>query len=69
MQDETVSVIIMTVIILLFLTIGGYFFNKAQCDAKWEGSTFSHKYLFIGGCMVQTPDKGWMPAENVRNID
>ena len=68
MNDFLAAMIIASILIIGAVT-GGYFFNEAECDAKWEGSTFPHKYLFIGGCMVQTPEKGWMPSENVRNID
>lgn len=62
--SEAVIGVSVIVIILIILTAGYVGFAAYACGQSWPD--IPNRYNLIVGCMVETPEDGWIPAANYR---
>lgn len=54
--------------VVLLLT-GAYAMDAEQCHSQWSKSGMLSTYGPIQGCLIQMPDKTWIPADRYRNVN
>ena len=68
MDRELWAIIGVAVGALAIIVAVGLWLSSASCSAKFEGSQLQHRWSLMGGCRVNTPEQGWITAENYRVI-
>jgi hypothetical protein len=66
-ENQTGCVII--VLVLLFITAvfgASYMVKSYRCSSGFAESNLESRYDIFVGCLVKTPDQGWIPAHNYR---
>lgn len=54
------------IVIVLAFTIGTLQIRAYTCQKAWANSGMTSEWQFGAGCMLQLPDKTWIPARNYR---
>jgi len=54
---------VIAVIVVIFY-VGYMGFSAYACGQSWPD--MPHRYELVVGCMVETPEDGWIPAANYR---
>ncbi len=67
MREVLIGLVVIFAVFMGLLFIA-YHMERAECRAKWESSTFEHRYSFFGGCQISKDGKIWLPSENYREI-
>lgn len=61
--------IIPGILFCVLVIFGAYSLDAHQCSSQWDRSGMKSSYGPIQGCMIQMPDKTWIPADRYRNVN
>lgn len=69
-RGSTDAIGILAYLILMVIVVAiSWFFKSWSCSSKWEYSGMQTSWGPVKGCLVQTPNGYWIPAERIREVD
>lgn len=57
-----------TIVILILMLTGLYWFLSAGCHGQWQHSGLKSEFRIPEGCMLQKPDGMWIPDKVYREV-
>ena len=68
MHKDLFYVILIIMLIVLLCAFGSFQLKVYTCEKAWKSSGMTSEYQFGSGCMLQLPNKTWVPAKSWRTM-
>ena len=63
------NIVWLLAVLFVGLFVGIFQLSKANCYSSWEYSGLNVDWGPLKGCIVQTPNGRWLPADSLRDMD
>lgn len=67
LKDLFVTILIICLVVLVCV-IGSFQLKSYTCEKAWAKSGMTAEWQFGSGCMLQLPNKTWVPAKSWRTM-